>query len=123
MKESHSQKAASGYNAATGTDNKGYSRGTNKYSGNMNQSGNPDALINKGRGPTVGNKSDDDSTYPDAARLPKFTPGTEMFRGSANPQVRTPGGTRAWDPKCEQNYRGNPDMINVGRGPTKGNQR
>ena len=119
MKESHSQKAAGGFNAATGTDNQGYSRGTNKYGGNPNQSGNPDALINKGRGPTVGNKSDDDSTYPDAARLPKFTPGKDMFSGSA--QVRTPGGTRSWDPSAGQNYRGNPDKMNVGRGPTKGN--
>jgi len=121
MNEAKSQKAVPGYNAATGTDNKGWDRGTNKYSGNQHQKTNPDALINKGRGPTVGNHSDDDSTYPDAARLPKFTPGKDMFKGSA--QVRTPGGTRAWDPKCEQNYKGNPDMINVGRGPTKGNQR
>jgi len=128
MKESHSQRAVSGYNAATGTDNKGYSRGTNKYSGNMNQSGNPDALINKGRGPTVGNKSDDDRTYPDAAVVPKLTPGKDMFPGSANPQVRESGGgrfpgTRAWAPSAEQNYKGNADKINVGRGPTKGNQR
>jgi len=123
MKESHSQKAMSGYNAATGTSSPGYDKGSMKYSGNMNQSGNPDALINKGRGPTVGNKSDDDASYPDAARLPKFSPGTEMFRGSSNPQVRTPGGTRAFDPSATQNYKGNADKINVGRGPTKGNQR
>ena len=123
MKESHSQKAAGGYNAATGTSSEGYNRGTKKYCGNMNQSGNPDALINKGRGPTVGNKSDDDSTYPDAARLPAFAPGKDMFKGSSNPQVRTPGGTRAFDPSAGQNYKGNADKINVGRGPTKGNQR
>jgi len=123
MKESHSQKAASGYNAATGTSNPGFSRGTNKYSGNMNQHGNPDALINKGRGPTVGNHEDDDSTYPDAARVPKSGKGKDMFMGSANPQVRTPGGTRDWMPKCENNYRGDANKINFGRGPTKGNQR
>ena len=124
MKESHSQKAASGYNAATGTSNPGYDKFSTKYSGNMNQTGNPDALINKGRGPTVGNHSDDDSTYPDAARVPAL-PKQGSIRDNINrgPQVRTPGGTRAWDPKCEQNYRGNADMINVGRGPTKGNQR
>ena len=123
MKEARDQRATSGYNAATGTSSEGYSRGTNKYAGNQHQKTNPDALINKGRGPTVGNHSDDDSTYPDAARLPKFTPGTEMFRGSSNPQVRTPGGTRAFDPSAGQNYKGNADKINVGRGPTKGNQR
>jgi hypothetical protein len=112
-------------NPATGAASPGYSRNNsakvlvNKHSGTMNDG----QLINKGRGPTVGNKSDDDSTYPDAARLPKFTPGKEMFMGSSNPQVRTPGGTRAWDPVCGQNYKGNADSINVGRGPTKGNQR
>jgi hypothetical protein len=36
-------------------------------------------------------------------------------------QVRTPGGTRPWDPRSGQNYRGNADEINLGRGPTKGN--
>ena len=43
-----------------------------------------------------------------------------MFKGS--PQVRTPGGTRSWDPKSGQNYKGNADKMNVGRGPTKGNE-
>jgi len=115
-------------NPATGAAAPGFSRGTNKYAGNMNQHGNPDALINKGRGPTVGNKSDDDSSYPDAAVVPKITPGKDMFKGSANPQVRTSGGgrfatTRAWEPSATQNYKGNADKMNVGRGPTKGNQR
>jgi len=121
MKESHSQKAMSGYNAATGTSSPGYDKGSMKYCGNPNQHGNPDALINKGRGPTVGNKSDDDASYPDAARLPAFAPGKDMFKGSA--QVRTPGGTRAWEPSSTQNYKGNADKMNVGRCPTKGNQR
>jgi len=128
MKEARDQKATSGFNAATGTSSPGYNRGTNKYAGNMNQSGNPDALINKGRGPTVGNKSDDDKSYPDARVTPKFNPGQDMFKGSANPQVRTSGGgrfatTRAFEPSATQNYKGNPDKINEGRGPTKGNQR
>jgi hypothetical protein len=46
--------------------------------------------------------------------------GKELFTGSA--QVRNPGGTRAFDPSSGQNYKGNADKINVGRGPTKGNQ-
>ena len=104
----------------------GVNRGSNKFAGNQYQSPNPNTLINKGRGPTVGNKSDDDSTYPDAAVVPKFTPGKVMFPGSANPQVRESGGgrrpgTRPFDPKMEQNYKGNADRINMGRGPTKGN--
>ena len=110
-------------NSATGAASPGFSRGTDKYSGNHHQKTNPNALINKGRGPTVGNESDDDSTYPDAARVPKSGLGKDMFKGSANPQVRTPGGTRAWAPAAGQNYKGNADSINVGRGPTKGNQR
>jgi hypothetical protein len=101
---------------------------SNKFSGNM-YSGqqNPNALINKGRGPTVGNKSDDGPTYPDARVMPKITPGKDMFPGSANPQVRSSGGgrfpeTRTWQPSAGQNYKGNPDKIDMGRGPTKGNQ-
>ena len=115
-------------NPATGAAAPGFSRGTGKFSGNQHMKTNSDALINKGRGPTVGNKSDDDSTYPDAAVVPKITPGKTMFPGSANPQVRYSGGgrfpeTRTWDPSATQNYKGNIDSINAGRGPTKGNQK
>jgi len=96
----------------------------NQHTGTMNDG----KLINKGRGPTVGNKSDDNSMYPDAAVVPKITPGKTMFPGSANPQVRYSGGgrfpeTRTWDPSATQNYKGNIDSINAGRGPTKGNQK
>ena len=89
----------------------------NQHTGHMNDG----RLVNYGRGPTVGNKSDKDASYPGAAATPKFTPGKELFTGSA--QVRTPGGTRTWDPSKGQNYKGNPDKINEGRGPTKGNQK
>jgi len=101
---------------------------SSKYSGNQHAGKqNPNALINKGRGPTVGNKSDDGPTYPDAAVVPKFKPGQTEFPGSANPQVRSSGGgrfpaTRAFAPSAGQNYKGNADKINMGRGPTKGNQ-
>jgi hypothetical protein len=96
---------------------------TNHHTGTMNDG----KLINKGRGPTVGNKSDDGPTYPDARVMPKVTPGKNMFPGSANPQVRSSGGgrfpeTRTWNPSAGQNYKGDPDKINMGRGPTKGNQ-
>jgi hypothetical protein len=99
-----------------------------KYCGNQHSGRqNPNALVNKGRGPTVGNKSDDGPSYPDARVMPKMTPGKDMFPGSANPQVRSSGGgrfpeTRTWNPSAGQNYKGNPDKINMGRGPTKGNQ-
>lgn len=97
---------------------------SNQYSGVQN----PNKLINKGRGPTVGNKSDDDRTYPDAAVVPKL-PAQGSVRDNINrgPQVRYSGGgrfpeTRTWAPSATQNYKGNPDKINAGRGPTKGNQ-
>ena len=127
MKEARDQRATAGFNAATGTSSEGYSRGTNKYAKNQwSGHSNDGRLVNFGRGPTKGNQ--DYNGMQGAHReaptspLPAFAPGKEMTKGSSNPQVRTPGGTRAWDPKCEQNYRGNADKINVGRGPTKGNQ-
>ena len=109
-------------NPATGAAEPGFSRNNsgkiqvNHHTGHLNDG----RLVNKGRGPTVGNKSDKDSTYPGAEPTPKLTPGKDMFKGS--PQVRTPGGTRSWDPKSGQNYKGNADKMNVGRGPTKGNE-
>ena len=102
---------------------------TKMYCGNQHAGmQNPNALINKGRGPTVGNKSDDDRTYPDARVVPALKPGQDMFPASKNPQVRYSGGgrfpeTRAFAPSAGQNYHGNIDKINQGRGPTKGNQR
>lgn len=108
-------------NPATGAAAPGFSRGTNKYAKNQwSGHSNDGREVNFGRGPTVGNKSDKDSTYPKADAMPKVSPGKDMFTGSA--QVRNPGGTRAWDPKAGQNYNGNADRMNVGRGPTKGNE-
>lgn len=116
-------------NPATGAAGPGFSRGTNKYAGNQHMKTNSDAMINKGRGPTVGNKSDDNGTYPDARVVPTL-PAQGSVRDNINrgEQVRTSGGgrfatTRAWDPKATQNYKGNENSINMGRGPTKGNQR
>lgn len=100
---------------------KGYSRGTNAK--NVNQwSGhaNDGRLVDKGRGPTVGNKGTQKPVMPPQCHTPGVNPGKDMFKGSQ--QVRNPSGTRSWDPKAKQNYKGNPNSINVGRGPTKGNQ-
>lgn len=107
-------------NPATGAAAPGFSRGTDKYSGNHHTKTNSDALINKGRGPTVGNKSG--KSTPGTDTMPAHATGKEMTLGCHNPQVRTPGGTRAFDPSATKNYKGNADKINVGRGPTKGNQ-
>ena len=118
MKEARDQKAPAGFNAATGTSSPGYDKFSTKYTGNQHTKTNSDALINKGRGPTVGNKSNDKTPGTDA--MPGLHTGKDMFKGSA--QVRTPGGTRSWEPSATQNYKGNADKMNVGRGPTKGNQ-
>ena len=107
----------------------GVNRGANKFAGNQHSGvQNPNKLITGKRGPTVGNKSDDDSTYPDAAVVPKL-PAQGSVRDNINrgAQVRESGGgrfagTRAWEPSAGQNYKGNADKINAGRGPTKGNQ-
>jgi hypothetical protein len=96
-----------------------------KFSGNPSKApaGSPD-MINKGRGPTTGNNgtSSEGPKKPPTSGVPAV-PKQGSVRDNINrgAQVRTPGGTRAWDPKCESNYRGNPDRINSGRGPTKGN--
>ena len=114
---------------AAGMDNGNHPsyKALSKYSGNPSKqpSGSPDH-IDKGRGPTVGNRSDLDigPKSPPVSAVPNFeAAGKRAFAGTFNAgaQDRTPGGTRAWDPKGTQNYRGNPDMINSGRGPTKGN--
>jgi len=101
-------KESKGFSAATGTSSEGFSRGTDKYAKNhWSGHSNDGREVNFGRGPTGG-----------STKVPNR--GQETFKGSA--QVRTPGGTRAFDPKAGQNYKGNADSINVGRGPTKGNE-
>jgi hypothetical protein len=93
-----------------------------KYMGN--QSG-LKAKTNAGRGPTTGNHGTltGSSCTPPVGAVPTL-PAQGSVRDNINrgAQVRTPGGTRSFDPKATQNYRGNADKINMGRGPTKGNQ-
>jgi hypothetical protein len=96
-----------------------------KFAGN--QSG-LTGTVNAGRGPTKGN----DGTCHDPISGSKSAKGAPVaaLKGkpsnpdsfNAGPQVRNPGGTRAFDPQCCGNYKGNPDRQNVGRGPTKGNE-
>ena len=109
-------------NPATGAASPGFSRNNsasvlvNQHTGYMNDG----RLVNKGRGPTVGNKGT--KSTPGTASMPANVKikNPDYINGGA--QVRTPGGTRSWDPKAGQNYKGNPNSINVGRGPTKGNE-
>jgi hypothetical protein len=101
--------------AFNGQGGDGYSRNnsakvqTNQHTGYMNDG----RLVNKGRGPTVGNKSDKDSTYPKVDAMPAVTPGKDMFTNTS--QYRGVGGTSVKKPGAEA-------RINMGRGPTKGNQ-
>jgi hypothetical protein len=102
-----------------------------KFSGNQ-YGGKQDVnkTINKGRGPTQGNDGTchhagfaASTCRPDTAAVPAL-PKQGSVRDNINrgAQVRTPGGTREFMPSATQNYKGNSDKINVGRGPTKGNQ-
>ena len=111
---------------AVGMDNDDHPsyKALSKYSGNPSRqpSGSPDH-INKGRGPVKGNTG---SLVPGPATPPTAAvPASIKIRNpdyiNGGAQVRTPGGTRTWDPKASNNYNGNDDRINAGRGPTKGN--
>ena len=94
-----------------------------KYSGNMQSApaGSPDS-IRMGRGALKGNTN---TLTAGPARPPTSSvPSTSLPNPDAincGPQVRTPGGTRPFMPSAGQNYKGNADSINLGRGPTKGN--
>jgi hypothetical protein len=98
----------------------------NQWSGHSNDG----RTMNMGRGPVKGNDgSCHHSGMAQAGKKPPTSavpavPKQGSVRDSINrgPQVRNPGGTRAFDPKCCDNYNGNPDRMNAGRGPTKGNQ-
>jgi hypothetical protein len=114
-------------NPATGAAGPGFSRGSDKFSHNhWSGHSNDGREVNFGRGPTKGNQDYDamqgKHREPPTAGLPASTKikNPDYINGGA--QVRTPGGTRSWEPSKGQNYKGNANSINVGRGPTKGNE-
>ena len=97
-----------------------------KFRGNMHSGiQDPNKKINVGRGPTKGNHGTlaASSCTPPVSAVPGL-PAQGSVRDNINrgAQVRTPGGTRDFMPSAGQNYKGNADKINCGRGPTKGNQ-
>ena len=94
--------------AFDGAAGDGVNRASNKYAKNQWSGHSNDGRdVRFGRGPTKGN-SDGKVAGPSTA--------------SGTAQKRNPGGTRKWEPKAGQNYNGNPDRINAGPGPRKGNQ-
>ena len=115
---------------AAGMDNKDHPsyKALSKYAGNMSKSpnGSPDS-INMKRGPTVGNMGcgiEGPLTPPTTKTLPNTKSACDKaYAGTFNAgaQVRTPGGTRPFNPSATENYNGNYNKINMGRGPTKGN--
>jgi hypothetical protein len=112
--------------ARTGTGRVNQKVHTNQWSGHMNDG----REVNMGRGPTKGNMGCGKPGKPGAMTsvtkdsfraaptdsLPSSTKikNPDYINGGA--QVRTPGGTRTWDPKCGQNYAGNPDRIRIDQG-------
>lgn len=64
---------------------------------------------NYGRGPRTGNR--DTGTY--------LSP-VDTVTNPTSKSGRIDGG-RKWMPQAKQNYQGNPDKINMGSGPRKGN--
>jgi hypothetical protein len=75
----------------------------NKYAGNMNQTGNPDALINKGQGPRGGGTA-----------MPSV--GKELFTGKSQVRQAVSDGQTTAMPKLGK------ERFDFARGPTKGNQ-
>jgi len=77
-------------------------KGSKKYSGNMNQHGNPDALINKGQGPRGGGTA-----------MPSV--GKELFTGKSQVRQAVSDGQTTAMPKLGR------ERFDFARGPTKGN--
>jgi hypothetical protein len=104
--------------AFNGQGGAGYSTrpaSTNHYTGKMNDG----ALINKGRGPTKGNQDYDAGQgkhrEPPTAKLPSSTKIKNPDYINGGSQYRGVGGTTVKKPGASA-------KINVGRGPTKGNE-
>jgi hypothetical protein len=122
-------KESKGFKAATGTSSEGFSRGTNKYAKNQwSGHSNDGREVNMGRGPTKGNDGKcHHSGMAHAGKMPPTSalpavPAQGSVRDNINRGTQQRGGGREFMPSATQNYRGNPDRINSGRGPTKGNQ-
>lgn len=96
----------------------GVNRGKNRFAKNQwSGHSNDGRLVDFGRGPTKGNQDYNAGQgahrEPPTRALPAIATGKDMFTGTS--QYRGVGGTQIKKPGAEA-------KINVGRGPTKGNQ-
>lgn len=96
----------------------------NQFTGHLNDG----RTVNMGRGPTKGNDGKcghsgfkHEGKMPPTSALPAV-PAQGSVRDNINRGSQVRGGGREFMPSATQNYKGNPDRQNVGRGPTKGNQ-
>ena len=107
---------------ADGMDNKDHPsyKALSKYSGNQHGGA---AEGNFCRGPTKGNMGCgiEGPLTPPTSPLPAKIKIDKPDYINGGHQVRTPGGTRPFNPSATENYNGNYNKINFGRGPTKGN--
>mgnify|MGYP003337450881 CR=1 FL=1 len=123
----NSGREAFGFDVESNPTDAGYSRAKDKYAGNhFGGVQNPNKDFNEGVGPRKGNldfkpRAGGPSATKDAFRRAPHTSEAsgreypkDIDRMNYGKQERTPGGTRAWDPKFGQNYTGNPDRINAG---------
>lgn len=109
---------------AEGMDNNNHPsyKALTKYSGNQHGGA---AEGNFGRGATKGNTgktANTGSKQPPASPVPAKIKIDKPDYINGGAQVRTPGGTRPFSPSATENYNGDYNRINFGRGPTKGNQ-
>lgn len=96
----------------------------NQWSGHLNDG----RTVNMGRGPTKGNDGschhagyEKKGKMPPTSALPSL-PAQGSVRDNINRGTQQRGGGREFMPSATQNYKGDPDRQNAGRGPTKGNQ-
>ena len=100
--------------------------GGNQHAGVQN----PNATRNEGRGATKGNTGktfNEGKKRPVASAVPAFEAASKKLHDgtfNAGKLERNPGGTRPWEPAGEgkNNYQGDSNRINFGRGPTVGNK-
>jgi hypothetical protein len=126
MKSSKDQSSSMDFEIGPGKVDKSSTKfAHNKFTGHSNDG----RLVQMGQQP---NKRGNDGScshsgmaqsgkMPPTSALPAL-PAQGSTRDNINRGTQHRGGGRSFEPSATQNYRGNPDRINSGRGPTKGTQ-